>query len=108
MDKHQAEIDRGRVVRGYASQNVVSAWDKPDLCSTNFSPQHSAAFDVPILIVLPPKPLEIEGWVCDGWPPQEPVESAFCLSTKGCLNECQSERDAVNCRKVVLVEKNPT
>jgi len=55
---------------------------------------------IPVLLILPPKPLEVTGWVCD-FEPDFGECDPFCFSHEGCT---QNRRE-VNCQKVTLVKK---
>ena len=110
MDKHQAEIDKGRVVRGYVCEDDShrSGWNG----GFEVMREKNGMFTEPILLILPPKPLEIEGWVCDAKARKnkncvarhnEIDANDCCLSASRSVGRALMEE--VNCRKVVLVEK---
>jgi len=53
----------------------------------------------PVLIILPPQPLEIQGYVCDR--PECDKTAAICR-----VDVCTpNEREPYTCRKVTLIEK---
>lgn len=99
MTDYSDEINKGRKVRakivvphGEASKVLGSGYRLKPLDS------HTQIDDGTIaLLILPPKPLEIKGWVCDYYDP-----TCFCDAP---CSHTKSKSEERNCRPVTLIEK---
>ena len=97
---YDKEIEEGRVVRLYLDKPAAD-----HMAEYNSLPQHGVQLfhcaarevNVPVLLVLPTKPLEIGGYWCD----KKAQGARQCL-----FANCADQTD-VNCRPVTLVEKEP-
>jgi len=98
--EHQKEIDRGRIVRGYMSVSGVEAFRNNEITSRTIGTDRHHEIITPgqpVLIILPPQPLEIQGYVCSLMGDNAPV----CL-TQFCG---APHKEQANCRPVTLIEK---
>ena len=100
---YDKEIERGRKVRLYLDKGAAD-----HMAEFNSLPQHNWRLthvqnhhsDKPVLLILPPESLEIEGYVCD-YEPDFGSADPFCFSQEG----CNHNEEEANCRSITLIEK---
>lgn len=95
---YSEEIERGRVVRGY----MVDAAFRSTVPSIRLNGP-VGEYNQPVLLILPPQPLEIQGYVCDIISGGN-EEMVLCKDDTTCNRE-GDELKEVNCRPVTLIEK---
>ena len=100
MSDFTKEIDKGRVVRAFMNKRGIQGVENRGNCITGIELACGGLYDQAVLLVLPPKPLEVTGYVCDE--PHDPDIYLVCTREDMCPKEI---RQKDNCRKVVLVEK---
>ena len=93
---HNLMVGDGTIVQGYMTPGGVELAKDSDNWQTIWSrnPDTSKTI-VPVLLILPPKPLEMKGMASD-----RPGEECFCHSDEGC-----AAVESRGCRPVTLVEK---
>ena len=101
MSDFTEEIKAGRSLRVWIAEDCLLKDKNLDKRTIRLE-QPLEVFDshnptyVPVILILPPQPLEITGWVCD-W-----ADSSFCPANPSCSLDHQHRH---NCRPVTLVEK---
>lgn len=97
MTDHTKEIAAGQVVRGYVLENENLAETILTEETWTLASKPHGIFTQPVLLILPPKPLEVTGFMCDRLPPERLV----CFGFNYCLYPEQED----SCKGVTLVEK---
>ena len=110
MSDFTEEIKAGRSLRVWIAEDCLLKDKNLDKRTIRLE-QPLEVFDshnptyVPVILTLPPKPLEVTGYVCDlrksNFEPDFGECDPFCFSHEGCN---QNKRE-VNCQKVTLVKK---
>ena len=95
-EDYSKELAGGRVVRGYVGKRQSPDKELKGMCVYSESAPNSTITQ-PVLIVFPPEPLEITGWVCD-----TEIENSTICEDNACSPADKKEH---NCRPVTLVEK---
>ena len=93
------EIKNGRRVRVWMGKSQTPEKGFNGTCIYS-EPNPGSCITQEALLILPPKPLEVTGYVCDYEPDLVSVDP-LCFSQEDCT---QNKRE-INCRPVTLVEK---
>lgn len=108
MKDHQDEIDKGRVVEAWMTKEGAENMLSGDAVYPHISPDKGGDIDQRVFLILPPKPLEITGWVCDAIKRQgkscSPRHKEFDIADC-CIQASKGIMEELNCRPVILVEK---
>jgi len=90
MTDFTKEIEAGRKMRGWASENTDSGEGTVRMDSPG------GVWNIPVVIILPPKPLEVTGYRSDN-------KDCTCVAARSACGP--TNRNIFSCRPVTLVEK---
>jgi len=105
---HKDEINNGWVVRYVTDATLDDLWQGGTICEQAYYRTGSEHHPHKIEMILPPKPLEIEGYVCDA----KERKNKNCVARHNeldaadcCILAGLALMKELNCRPIVLIEK---